>query len=196
MIGAAIAEHDKRCRGACRRSFNRPRRVCATTRGAPITLYRVAEARVLSINSTAALGNVALPTSDEPSGRVACHRQEGRDDRRRLGHHELPRVPHHARTAPSAISAQARVGSSTCRTTGSPTRCARKSARGSPPARRHVLLSGMIGSRQGWKEAPYLPCPAGAPEIAAALVAIAVRLGAGEAGAGSVRRPMRRASPR
>lgn len=36
----------------------------------------------------------------------------------------------------------------------------------------HVLLSGMIGSRQGWKEAPYLPCPAGAPEIAAALVEI------------------------
>lgn len=37
---------------------------------------------------------------------------------------------------------------------------------------KHVLLSGMIGSRQGWKEAPYLPCPAGAPEIAAALVEI------------------------
>ena len=36
----------------------------------------------------------------------------------------------------------------------------------------HVLLSGMIGSRQGWKEAPYLSCPAGAPEIAAALVEI------------------------
>jgi 2-dehydro-3-deoxygalactonokinase len=36
----------------------------------------------------------------------------------------------------------------------------------------HVLLSGMIGSRQGWKEAPYLPCPAGAPEIAAALTDI------------------------
>jgi 2-dehydro-3-deoxygalactonokinase len=36
----------------------------------------------------------------------------------------------------------------------------------------HVLLSGMIGSRQGWKEAPYLPCPAGAPEIAEALVEI------------------------
>ena len=36
----------------------------------------------------------------------------------------------------------------------------------------HVLLSGMIGSRQGWIEAPYLPCPAGAPEVAAALVAI------------------------
>ncbi len=36
----------------------------------------------------------------------------------------------------------------------------------------HVLLSGMIGSRQGWKEAPYLPCPAGAPEVAAALVEI------------------------
>jgi 2-dehydro-3-deoxygalactonokinase len=34
---------------------------------------------------------------------------------------------------------------------------------------RHVLLSGMIGSRQGWVEAPYLPCPAGPEEIAAAL---------------------------
>ena len=36
----------------------------------------------------------------------------------------------------------------------------------------HVLLSGMIGSRQGWKEAPYLPCPASAPQVAAALVDI------------------------
>ena len=36
----------------------------------------------------------------------------------------------------------------------------------------HVLLSGMIGSRQGWKEAPYIPCPAGAAEIAAGLVDI------------------------
>ena len=35
-----------------------------------------------------------------------------------------------------------------------------------------VLLSGMIGSRQGWKEAPYLPCPAGPTELAAALVDI------------------------
>ncbi len=35
-----------------------------------------------------------------------------------------------------------------------------------------VLLSGMIGSRQGWKEAPYLPCPAGAADIAGALVNI------------------------
>ena len=33
-----------------------------------------------------------------------------------------------------------------------------------------VLLCGMIGSRQGWKEAPYLPCPAGPAEIAAAMV--------------------------
>lgn len=37
----------------------------------------------------------------------------------------------------------------------------------------HVLLSGMIGSRQGWREAPYLPCPAGAAELAAALTDIA-----------------------
>ncbi len=36
----------------------------------------------------------------------------------------------------------------------------------------HVLLCGMIGSRQGWKEAPYIPCPAGAKEIAASLVNI------------------------
>jgi 2-dehydro-3-deoxygalactonokinase len=35
-----------------------------------------------------------------------------------------------------------------------------------------VLLSGMIGSRQGWKEAPYLPCPAGPAELAHALVDI------------------------
>jgi 2-dehydro-3-deoxygalactonokinase len=35
-----------------------------------------------------------------------------------------------------------------------------------------VLLSGKIGSRQGWKEAPYLPCPAGASELGAALVDI------------------------
>jgi 2-dehydro-3-deoxygalactonokinase len=35
-----------------------------------------------------------------------------------------------------------------------------------------VLLSGMIGSRQGWREAPYLPCPAGPAEIAGALVPI------------------------
>lgn len=37
---------------------------------------------------------------------------------------------------------------------------------------RHVLLAGMIGSRQGWVEAPYLPCPAGPRELAAALVKI------------------------
>jgi len=34
----------------------------------------------------------------------------------------------------------------------------------------HVLLSGMIGSRQGWKEAPYLACPAGIAELAAGVV--------------------------
>ena len=33
-----------------------------------------------------------------------------------------------------------------------------------------VLMSGMIGSRQGWKEAPYAACPAGEPEIAAGMV--------------------------
>jgi 2-dehydro-3-deoxygalactonokinase len=33
-----------------------------------------------------------------------------------------------------------------------------------------VLLCGMVGSRQGWAEAPYLRCPAGPAEIAAATV--------------------------
>ncbi len=32
-----------------------------------------------------------------------------------------------------------------------------------------VLLCGMIGSRQGWQEVPYLACPAGPAEIAAAM---------------------------
>jgi 2-dehydro-3-deoxygalactonokinase len=32
-----------------------------------------------------------------------------------------------------------------------------------------IVMSGMVGSRQGWVEAPYAPCPAGFAEIAAAL---------------------------
>jgi len=35
-----------------------------------------------------------------------------------------------------------------------------------------VLLCGMVGSRQGWIEAPYLSCPAGAAEIARATVPV------------------------
>jgi 2-dehydro-3-deoxygalactonokinase len=35
-----------------------------------------------------------------------------------------------------------------------------------------VLLSGMIGSRQGWKEAPYVSAPAGASDLARALVEV------------------------
>lgn len=37
---------------------------------------------------------------------------------------------------------------------------------------KRVLMAGMIGSRQGWKEAPYVPCPAGAAELGAALIDI------------------------
>ncbi len=33
-----------------------------------------------------------------------------------------------------------------------------------------VILSGMIGSRQGWVEAPYVACPAGLAQVAAKLV--------------------------
>ena len=35
-----------------------------------------------------------------------------------------------------------------------------------------VLVSGMAGSRQGWQEAPYLPCPADAAGLAAALAPV------------------------
>jgi 2-dehydro-3-deoxygalactonokinase len=34
---------------------------------------------------------------------------------------------------------------------------------------RPLLLAGMIGSNRGWIEAPYAPCPAGLPELAAGL---------------------------
>jgi 2-dehydro-3-deoxygalactonokinase len=34
---------------------------------------------------------------------------------------------------------------------------------------RPLLLAGMIGSNRGWIEAPYSPCPAGLPELAARL---------------------------
>lgn len=36
---------------------------------------------------------------------------------------------------------------------------------GEPP----IVMSGMVGSRQGWVEAPYVPCPAGLDEIARAM---------------------------
>lgn len=47
--------------------------------------------------------------------------------------------------------------------------------RGEPDA--PVLLSGMVGSRQGWREAAYAECPAGAAELAANLCP--VELGGG-----------------
>jgi len=37
---------------------------------------------------------------------------------------------------------------------------------------RRVLLCGMVGSRQGWIEAPYLRCPAGPAEIAVATIPV------------------------
>ena len=35
-----------------------------------------------------------------------------------------------------------------------------------------VLASGMVGSRNGWREAPYVPCPADLGAIAEDLVAV------------------------
>lgn len=37
-----------------------------------------------------------------------------------------------------------------------------------------VIASGMVGSRQGWKEAPYLDCPASLASAAAALVTVPI----------------------
>lgn len=34
---------------------------------------------------------------------------------------------------------------------------------------RPLLMAGMVGSNRGWVEAPYVPCPAGLPELAANL---------------------------
>lgn len=41
-----------------------------------------------------------------------------------------------------------------------------------------VIASGMVGSRQGWKEAPYLPCPARLHEAAHALTRVEIEGGA------------------
>jgi 2-dehydro-3-deoxygalactonokinase len=38
-----------------------------------------------------------------------------------------------------------------------------------------VLLSGMVGSRQGWIEAPYLPCPVGIADLADAAACVPFR---------------------
>ncbi len=37
---------------------------------------------------------------------------------------------------------------------------------------RRILMSGMVGSRQGWVEAPYLPCPAATADLARALLPV------------------------
>ncbi|MBS0429876.1 MAG: 2-dehydro-3-deoxygalactonokinase [Proteobacteria bacterium] len=40
------------------------------------------------------------------------------------------------------------------------------------PADRRCLISGMAGSRQGWIEAPYCPCPADAAALAARVISV------------------------
>lgn len=39
-----------------------------------------------------------------------------------------------------------------------------------------VLMSGMIGSREGWREAPYAPAPAGVADLAARLITVDSRV--------------------
>ena len=58
-----------------------------------------------------------------------------------------------------------------------------------------MLLAGMVGSNRGWAEAPYVPCPAGLPELAQRLrwvepgrVAIVPGVCASEGGAADVMR--------
>jgi 2-dehydro-3-deoxygalactonokinase len=41
-----------------------------------------------------------------------------------------------------------------------------------------LIASGMIGSRQGWVEAPYVPCPAGLDALAAGLTKVQTKRGA------------------
>lgn len=41
-----------------------------------------------------------------------------------------------------------------------------------------LIASGMIGSRQGWQEAPYVACPAGLPAAASQLIHVEVKPGA------------------
>lgn len=41
-----------------------------------------------------------------------------------------------------------------------------------------LIASGMIGSRQGWREAPYAECPAGLAQVAAQLVRVELEAGA------------------
>jgi 2-dehydro-3-deoxygalactonokinase len=36
----------------------------------------------------------------------------------------------------------------------------------------HILLCGMVGSRQGWVEAEYVPCPVGISDLADAVVQV------------------------
>jgi 2-dehydro-3-deoxygalactonokinase len=37
---------------------------------------------------------------------------------------------------------------------------------------KHILLCGMVGSRQGWVEAEYIPCPAGLADLANAVIEV------------------------
>ena len=44
-----------------------------------------------------------------------------------------------------------------------------------------LLASGMVGSAQGWVEAPYVPCPAGAAQLAAGLASVPLHQVPGQA---------------
>src|SRR5919202_5574228 len=55
-----------------------------------------------------------------------------------------------------------------------------------------ILASGMIGSRNGWREAPYVSCPADLATLAASMVSVtSPRLGTVWLAPGVVRREAR-----
>jgi hypothetical protein len=80
--------------------------------------------------------------------------------RRRLGH----LVPARARIAADGAVLEeraSRAASSPCRPAAFPPCCRKPAATGCAPRCALCLVSGMAGSRQGWREAPYCACPAG-----------------------------------
>ena len=96
---------------------------------------------------------------------LRCRGAERCDDCRRLGHQQLPRLPHPQRqivarceTPNGILHVEPGDFAAVLRRAVEPWLAGRRDARS--------LMAGMVGSRQGWREVPYVPCPAGPGELA------------------------------